>query len=373
MEFFNQFVSNTLAGSGNQLYFSLPADQTHTGRIFYKIFASGTYNYSLLFSNIIDSTYNDGSISHKNQICKCWTIHSAKIGRCKKFNATKDISLLTMNEQDDSDIIIRDFHNVLFNGAISKVVMPGEFFSSDPLELNFDCGDYLCLEMTFSGTMIPYHEETLLPVFINENGVWKYSKFMPFPGMIGCDRKVKAQVGYLGDSITQGIGPEKNSYLHWSALLSEMIGQEYAFWNLGIGFGRANDLASDGAWLYKAIHNDIVFICYGVNDISRNMSEEQIKGDLEYIVNSLKKNNTKIILQTIPPFDYCGDNIGKWERINCYIKEELSSKVDAVFDTVQYLGKGPGQPHMAKYEGHPNAEGSAVWAKALYQQVKHLF
>lgn len=196
---------------------------------------------------------------------------------------------------------------------------------------------------------------------------------MPVPGMIGCDRKVKARVGYLGDSITQGIGPENNSYLHLSALLSEMIGQEYAFWNLGIGFGRANDLASDGAWLYKAKQNDTVFICYGVNDIYHNIPEAQIKADLEFLVDSFKKQNTKIILQTIPPFDFCGANISKWERINHYIKEELSSKVDAVFDTVPYLHKSPEQSYKAKFEGHPNVEGSAVWANALYQQIKHLF
>lgn len=372
MDYFNKYVSNTLAGSGNQLYFSLPACQIQTGRIFYKIFASGTYNYSLLFSNIIDSTYSNGSVSRKNLICESWTIHSAKIGKCKKFNTTKDISLLTMSEQENADIIITDFHNILFKGEASKTVMPGEFFSSDPVELNFDSGDYLCLEMTFLGTMIPYHEETLLPVFIKKNDIWEYSRLMPVPGMIGCDRKVKARVGYLGDSITQGIGPENNSYLHWSALLSEMIGQEYAFWNLGIGFGRANDLASDSAWMYKARHNDIVFVCYGVNDLTQNIPEEQIKADLEYIVDTLKKRNIKIILQTIPPFDYLREDISKWERINRYIKEDLANIVEAVFDTVPYLCESLDQSYKAKYQGHPNAEGSAIWANALYQQIQHL-
>lgn len=128
MDFFNQYVSNTLAGSGNQLYFSLPTGQTQTGRIFYKIFAPGTYNYSLLFSNIIDSTYNDGSISRRNLICKCWTIHSAKIGICKHFNAEKNLTFLTMNEQADSDIVVTDFQDIYFNGEASKVIMPGEFF-----------------------------------------------------------------------------------------------------------------------------------------------------------------------------------------------------------------------------------------------------
>ena len=373
MKYFETFRSNTYAGSGNQLLFGTNEGEVRTGRVFYKISAGGEYNYSLLFSNTMDSTYADGSVSHCNLICDEWFIHSARIGRCQKFDTTKPLSELVMNDSESSDVVVSDFKDISFGGQKSKAVMPGEFFTTDPLTLSFEKGDYLCLEMTFSGKMIPYHEETMLPVFVKTNGNWEFSKHMPFASMIGCDRNTKARIAYLGDSITQGIGPENNTYLHWSALLSEMIGQEYAFWNLGIGFGRANDLASDSAWMYKARHNDIVFVCYGVNDLTQNVPEEQIKADLEYIVDTLKKRNIKIVLQTIPPFDYLCEDISKWEGINRYIKEDLANIVEAVFDTVPYLCESPDQSYKAKYQGHPNAEGSAIWANALYQQIKHLF
>ena len=68
MKWFETYSSNTLAGSGNQYYFTTGDDKIHRGRIYYKIFAGGTYNYSLLFSNIIDSTYADGKVSHCNMI-----------------------------------------------------------------------------------------------------------------------------------------------------------------------------------------------------------------------------------------------------------------------------------------------------------------
>lgn len=368
MDYFKNYVSNTVGASANQHYFSMDGNEIRTGRIFYKIFAPGKYNYSLLFSNIIDSTYADGSISHKNLICDSWVIHNARIGRCRSFDKTKELSQLKMDE----DIVVTDFKELSFNSKSSKNVMPGEFFASDPIEFCFEEDEYLCFEITFSGKMIPYHEETILPVYVKEDVKWQYLQKMPLPAMIGCDRKVSAKIGFLGDSITQGIGPQFNSYLHWSALLPEKIGRKYAYWNLGIGYGRANDAGSDGAWLYKAKQNDMLFVCYGVNDLFQNQPEEQIITDLTNIVNILKKQNIKVILQTIPPFDYSGETIKKWERINLYIKEVLSKKVDALFDIAPHLAEEV-TPHMAKYGGHPNALGSKIWADALYEYISYMF
>ena len=79
-----------------------------------------------------------------------------------------------------------------------------------------------------------------------------------------------------------------------------------------------------------------------------------------------------MILQTIPPFDYTGDYICTWNKLNEYIKTELKDKVDAVFDNVPFLGEKD-RPHMAKFGRHPNAEGCRIWAEALYEAVKNMF
>ena len=371
MKYFEQFKSNTYAGSGNQLFFKMNENEIRTGRVFYKISVGGEYNYSLLFSNIIDSTFADGTISQKNLVCDRWTIYGAKLGRCKSFNSEKELSELSMGGEN-ADIEVFDFKDITFDGQKTKEVTGDEFFTSDPVKLKYEKGEYLCLEMTFSGRMIPYHEETLLPVFVKDGEQWKYSKFMPFPGMIGCDRQVKGRIAYFGDSITQGIGTKPNSYLHWNAILSEKLGSEYSYWNLGIGYGRANDAASDGAWIYKAKQNDIIFVCYGVNDILRGQPEEQIKADLLYIADTLKKLGKKVIMQTIPPFDYKGEDIEKWKRINSYILTELNDIVDFVFDNNEYWGKKE-NPEEAKYGGHPNEEGCNVMAEAFFEKVKSFF
>ena len=370
MCFFMHYSSNTIAGSGNQHIFLSQKNKTHVGRIFYKISYPGEYHYSLLFSNVIDSTYADGSISHKNLICPPWTIMEARIAKFDKeaipANFTDKRTANAINNEK------YEFVPLLFHGSRSKEVAPGEFFNSDPVLLNFNEGDYLCLEICFSGEMMPYHEESLLPVFIKKDDGWMYNKKMPFAGMIGCDRAVQSRIGFIGDSITQGIGTKENAYSHWNALLSRKLGSQYACWNLGLGYGRANDMASDGAWAYKAKQNDMLVVCYGVNDIMQGFSEEQIIQDLTTIVSFLKKENKKVVLQTIPPFNYSGDMIKTWKNVNDYIKHTLVNKVDLVFDVVPVLQKSEQEPHMAKFGGHPNELGCELWAESLYRAIENL-
>lgn len=335
-------------------------------RSFYKITKGGEFEYSLLFSNIIDSTYAEGSISYKNLICKSWEIHSMQVGRCKKD------TFLGVEIGEDCvipNLEIEDKRKVTFAGKESKTVSPGEFFTTDVMRIFFEKGDYLCVEMEISGEMIPYHEESLLPIFMLENGEWKYCRKAPLAGMVGCGREVKKRIAFFGDSITQGIGTAVNSYEHWNAVLSEKLGEDYGYWNIGIGYGRANDAATDGAWLFKAKQNDIVFVCFGVNDILQNMPEDQIKNDLFTIVSLLKKEGIKVILQTVPPFDYAGENVEIWHRINAYIKNELSVIADFVFDNNPFLGESTECPQKAKFGGHPNSEGCRIWAEELFKSV----
>ena len=364
---FNTYTSNTVAGSGNQHFFTLEENRVQTGRLFYKITAAGEYNYSVMFSNTIDSTFADGTQSRKNLVCKAWRIIDAKVCACDKNiipnNFTEDTVAKTINSRPF------DFTPLTFGGCAQKKVTPGELFFSDPVRLKFENDDYLCLEITFSGEMIPYHEETLLPVFIKGEAGWSYGRLMPFAGMIGCDRPIKERIGFIGDSITQGCGTPFNAYTHWCAVFAYMLGGNYAYWNLGLGYGRADDMASGGAWAFKAKQNDTLFVCYGVNDINQGFSEEQITNNLTKIVDILKKENKKVILQTVPPFNYEEDKIAIWENVNSYIKNELSKKVDFMFDVVPFLQKSDKEPHLAAFGPHPDEIGCRLWAEKLYEQI----
>ena len=72
MNYFNIFKSNTLAGSGNQCFYTADENEISKCRIFYRIYHAGEYEYSFLLSNIIDSTFADGSESYKDLIIGEW-------------------------------------------------------------------------------------------------------------------------------------------------------------------------------------------------------------------------------------------------------------------------------------------------------------
>ena len=367
MNFFDRFTSNSLAGSGSQLWFSSDPKTIHTGRLFYRITHGGTYNYSLLFSNILDSTYSDGSKGHCNMILPGWEILSARVGKAPAGSIGPDFAEQAASVND----LPTDFQPLTFDGKSQKAVAPGEFFTSDALPLYFEGGDYLCLELTFRGSRLPYHEETHLPVYRRTAEGWCYDKRVPFPAMIGCDRPVARRVGFIGDSITQGIGTPPNSYLGWNAQLAAAFPQEIACWNLGLGFGRAADLASGGAWLYKALQNDVLFVCYGVNDLYQYGDADLLIRHLNTIVHYLTQANKTVLVQTVPPFDYPAHLIPLWEQVNHHIRTVLASRVDGIFDVVPVLGQ-ENAPHMAKYGGHPDAEGCRMWACALSRYLESL-
>ncbi len=360
MKYFDEYVSNTLAGSANQLFFETDDEnKVSTGRVFYKIFSGGEYEYSILFSNVIDSTFGYGDVGKANRIIDGWCIEGAKIGKSKTCDMEK------MTEP-------YDFVPLLFDGKPKKSVAPGEFFASDSVRLNFEKDEYLCLEISFKGKEIPYHPESLLPSFVINGEKWEPSKLHPFAAMIGVKRKVKERVVFFGDSITQGIGSPENSYKHWSAVVSEGLGEDYSFWNLGIGCGRASDAASLGAWTFKAQNAETVVVCFGVNDIIMNYTEAEIKQNLFIIVSEFKKMGKKVVVQTVPPFDYKGERIAVFKGVNNYIKTELIKEADTVFDAADVLKKSDEEPEAAKYGGHPDALGSEKWAEKLLPVLKDI-
>ncbi len=360
MDYFKNYVSNTLAASGNQSYYvNADPDKVYKSRVCYKVFCGSEYNYSVLFSNIIDSTYSNGSFSHRNLVIDSWKIHRMRIG------VTDYCDKETVNEP-------YCMYNVTFNGKEEKTVNPGEFFSTDAVRLSPKSGEYICIELEFSGKTIPYHEQSLVPSFIFEGGKWIFSKQHPFPSMLGCNRSTKSRIAFWGDSITQGSGTEINSYAHWNSVVAENIGTDYSFWNLGLGFGRADDAASDGAWLFKAKQNDIVAVCYGVNDILQGYSEEEIKHSLDTIVDKLNAYGIKIIVQTVPPFDFQDEKLDIWNNVNNYIRKELAERVEFVFDCTKILGKSEKELNFAKYGGHPNADGHKIWGDEFSASLKKL-
>ena len=356
MDFFKRFSSATLAAGGTQTVFDSDGD-VRTGRVYNKLYVEGTFDFAFLFANVTDSTFSDGSKSKRNMPIGPWRLHGASV-------AVSD----GCEPQGDKT----ERRALSFGGEGGKDVASGEIFHSDPVTLSVKKGQYVSVELVFSGNQLPCHEESIVPIFRLADGIWKPSVHVPIPAMTGCSREVKKRVCFWGDSITQGIGTPKNSYEHYAAKTAELIGDEnIAYWDIALGFARGDDAAARGVWMDKAKTNDIVSVCFGVNDICRGFTAEQIKNSLSVIVSELKKAGCSVLVQTVPPFNYGGAHTEIWREVNRFILGDPSLGADAVFDCVRLLGD-PQSPQKAKYGGHPNSEGCLKWAKALAPVLKEL-
>ncbi len=367
MDHFNRYSSSTVASGANQSFFEMAIGEIRTGLALFKISQSGKYNYSLLFSDITDSTFAGGEKSRVGMSLGGYIIHSLKVGRCSYFPSGEE----NVKNAELEKYGIKDFKTLLFDGNGEKAV--NGFVFSDPVSLCFQKGDYMAVEITYSGKRVPYHPESILPLYNKTDNGYVYSTEMPLPIMIGSDREVRGKICYLGDSITQGIGAGFNTYLNWCALLANKIGGNYAHYNIGIGYARASDAAYDGSWLLRAKQCDTVFLCLGTNDIGSGADENDIKASLKAIICKLKSSNCRIILQTLPPFCHTGEKGRVWNEVNRIIREELSLLACEVFDIAPLLALSPERPTETKYGGHPNAEGCKIWADALYEKTKNLF
>jgi len=358
MKWLEEYVSNTMAGSGNQFAFASDGKTVLRSRVYYKVMAGGEYGYSFLYTNVLDSTFAEGDRGNCNMICDEWKIMALKAGVVSECSAE--------NAADPAEM-----KKITFGGCGEKTVAPGEFFTTDEVILAPRSGEYICIEMEFAGTLIPCHPESILPAFRYENGKWAPSQEMPFASMVGCRRDVRAKVGFMGDSITQGIGTPYNAYTHWNALCADAIGTDYSWWNLGLGYARAYDASSNGAWLYKGKHMDHAVVCYGTNDVGHNRTADQIVKDLEKIMGKLHAAGTKVLLQTLPPFNWTGENLEKWLEVNRRVRTELAPQAEAFFDVVPVLTDDE-KSGAAKYGGHPDEEGCAKWAEALTPVLRAL-
>ena len=349
MAYFDTYFSATLAPTNNQKYYVANKEEVQASRTFMRLEAEGTHLYSFLYANQVASTFNHGEESYANRICAEWKILSLKASICKeKFTPGS-------------------FVPVTFEGNTEKTVHPGEIFSTDPISLTAKKGDVLCLETVYMGEEIPYLHETVLHSTRLTDGEWAPSIYTPRPVCIGCDRPVRNRVVFWGDSITEGLGTPVESYAGYAAVASRLLGEENAYWNVGLGYGRGADAASGGLWLWEASRGDFVFLCFGVNDILQGHTADEIKRNLTTAVKRLKAAGCRVCIQTVPPFDFTGEHYATWQSVNAYIAEELVPQTDFFFDNRSILCDKDG--YHAKYGGHPNEEGCAAWGEGLSKAV----
>lgn len=347
---FGNYSSNTLAGTCNN--FIIKREFTEkTSVIYYKVQKPGKALYRFAFSNSVDSTYGDGTECQANQKGGSWKIISAFAGNGGVYGNPQS-KLLTP---------------ICFSGNAEKCVMPGEMFWSDETELNIPENHYLCFKLTFSGSEIPFTPDKIIPSFSVDKNTVKPDNEFPQPIFVGVRDADCKKIVFLGDSITQGLGTVHDAYEFWVAEFARYLNKKFSVWNLGLGCGHAYDAATNCVWLEKAKTGDIVFVCFGVNDIFMHRSTKCICEDISHIVDLLKSAGCKVFVLSIPPFDMIGEDAEKWYEINDFLSNVTTKNADGYFDVSTVLGKSEPYRHMSRYNPHPDGNGGRALGKALYE------
>lgn len=355
---FKKYVSNTSLALGTS-YLIESTNGIKGYRIYVKPTVYGKFKWRFFFINSVNSTYGLGEVAHANVSGGSWKIHKATIG---------------ISASLDKDDEIKNVTKVTYNGSESKCVSPDEHFWSD--EIDFEINDgYIVWEWDLEGENIPSMPEDIYTAYSVQDGKWAHEWNRPAPCLFGVERPYKKRIAFLGDSITAGCGTKKDGYEMWVARIADELKDEYAVWNLGLGFGRGSDCATDGSWLYKAKQYDIAVITYGVNDIKsgeygkgKPSSAGEIVSWAEAMATSLQNAGVEVIISTIPPFSYNERERWEWRCANLGLKL-LAKRLGArVYDIASSLESEPYKGDYP-YGDHPNGEGCRI----AFEKFKQTF
>ena len=347
-----------MASTSNNSTLFFDAEKTVTGRLYYKVIKSGKFNYRFLFSNIADSTFAAGEHSRANLNGGGYEILRAVAGDSETA--------------DPSSLSADDLCPITFDHRNDRHVGEGEVYWSDEVELDIKEGHYLVFEWTVRGKSLSYTPDKLIPSFVmDENGVFRPGCDFPQPQLIGCDAGFEKNILFLGDSITMGCGTSVDGYRFWAAHIARGLGDTYSMWNIGLGYGRAQDAASDGIWLEKARQYDTAVVCLGVNDILQGRSAEQIKNDLAFVTDSLKNAGVSVCIFTLPAFNWEGGHRTTWDDVNRYIREDLACRADTWFDMASVSGNPENRyASLDPKNGHPTDEVCAYIGQRFLEEHK---
>lgn len=368
-------TSATIASTAANYIMRLDKPFTSTYRTYIKPREYGNFKWRFWHCNAVDSTWDDGANSAANDIGGNWIIESVLIA-----DGGREL---------DGSIEPGTSVQVTFNGSSSKEVPPGEKFWSDSVLLNIPEEHYIAftwtIRTTSTGKVLPYNIETLLmSSYVASGNCAEEEQSTPFklsencmvmPNLIAYEKPVLKKLCFIGDSITQGVRNKIDKYEYWVSKIAEGLGSQIGVWNIGSGWARAYDAASDCGWLFKAKQSEEVIICLGVNDIGTvNRNYEELLTDLTTIVRKLKENNPscKIIMFTVPTFNFTGEQEKVWRTINNTIRRNPPKGVDKVFDIADILSLPAPNDNMIRPEfksgvddPHPNGLAGTTIAEAF--------
>ncbi len=350
-----KFVSNIPLGTGTN--FILEGKQSGRYRAYFPVELVGEFNWRMLFVNSVNTTFADGRTAYVNRSGGCFRIISAKLADGGAYG--------------EPDLSIEpSWLPLSFDGKESREVLPDERFWSDPIRLNIPEGHAVVFEWEIEGEDIPCTPDSQAYTFRLTAEGFEPAGDCPLPAMLGCDRPYKKRVAFLGDSITQGCGTNRGAVEMWAGRLGMLLGGEYAVWNLGLGYARAEDAASNGSWLWKAKQNDVVILTLGVNDLLHSAHDPKhcsTAGELisyiEATLNELQSSGVEVILSLIPPFEFDRAQLREWRAVELAIPTLAEMYGCRIYDIEAALDADDRRGGKYIYGSHPDGRGGLAAAE----------
>lgn len=363
---FKKYVSNVPVSTGNNYIIEKGQTVKFRARAYFRPNVYGEFSWRFYFCNTLDSTFADGKVAYRNKPGGTWRINAASVAVAPDSGDDNGAEVM------EKAVPVSSVTPVTFNGNASKTVSPDECFWSDAVTFRVEEGSYLVWEWEIEGDGIPFTPDSQVPTFCDWGDGWKFTIDCPLPAMLGCDRKVKKTIAFLGDSITQGCATTNNRYEMWVAKISFALGADYAVWNLGMGYGRGSDCATNGAWLRKAKQCDMAVLAFGVNDLEsgtyrrgRSDTAEEFLDTTETLIKLLLEAGVEVIPGTVPPFSFQPAQCGEWRKVNRAIPKLAEKYGLRLYDIERSLDASPDLGNIYTYGAHPNAEGGTAAAQAF--------
>lgn len=357
---FTAYPSAVPVGSGHN-YILL--GQNHlTIRAYLKTYPALSDTWRFYHQNGVDSTFADGSVAYRNRSGGNWKIVRARIG----------IGSLSSGIEMESPDPVTGWVDVTYDGKTSRDVLPGECFWSDEIQLSLPDGHDLVWEWELIGEDIPSTPDSQAATFTDTGDGFIFREESPLPDLFGNARPVQGRIVFMGDSITQGCATRKNHYEMWAARIACALSPAYASWNLGLGYARGADAATDGLWLQKGKTADIACLAFGVNDLlsgpyklGRGANPAELLATIEKNVLALRDASVRVIVFSVPPFHYDPATRAVWRAVDSALPELCKAWQVAFFDFAAVLDARHPYGDVCNYGPHPNGDGGRLVCEAF--------
>lgn len=181
-------------------------------------------------------------------------------------------------------------------------------------------------------------------------------------------RNDKPKIIAFGDSLTAGFGlSEKESYPYLLQQKLEADGFNYEVKNLGVSGETSLGGLERIDWVLEQENIEIIILELGANDLLRGVPVENMKNNLDKIIEKAKAKNVKIL--------FCGmlapPTMGaEYQRQYVAAFPDLAEKHQIEF-VAFLLNNVAMNPKLNQADGiHPNAEGTKIMMQNIYAELK---